>query len=794
MTMNVVLVSCFMSTIHFLEANQLALSGSTIQLICPYKSANIVWHYVNETSLVYLTEKNWVNSLLTPDLYRRLFITGNHGVGEYHLNIKDTRKSDEGIYRCTTKLKESNIFLTLIVGPTSVYIENVTLDNRIPGIEGQDMSIKCTAVGGQPPPDMQLVILGSTFTGKQSTQHTFKPVSSHDGSTITCQAGYTDINYFQLNTTAYIHLKLTPIITPFNPYILNTEETKYFDVSCKSTGSRPAASMYWLLGQQNITSNSTSQSNEESSTNKYIVTSYLRYRADRRYNGQKLKCRASNVAGVMETSLTLDVKYAPGVTVGNKTFSQTQSTRQIHSTLYSNPPVNTCTWHHRSKYGEIIRDFSNNNQTLTLPTVSEHQRYQDTGEYIYTAENGIVGMNGQLKQTGSGYVISNAPPVITADNKDSSTQYGQFGKSTKVYVTVYSIPKYSSISWYIGNIQLVSNKYVINEEPVIVKDVFHGVEVQLDGYRVTMTISDLQEADFTNYTLRLYYGSQYVQHEVTLESASAPETPSNFTIIGSGETSITVQWIPGYDGGQIQTYYVQYCITGTSIWFQQEIKTSNQLDLYKVYTLTGLQDETSYELRMYAKNKINQSQHTNVEAIRTQSSEGQTSSNAIIGTVAGVLVVLLIVCAVIVSILIFKKRKGKKETKKNAGFYENSGFGNVQIGDKYEEVVSKSGTQEKQTSKNYEALRTKETVDVYDDLENSKGLQPTNSTSKTYESLGPKYTVEMYDDLDNHKGLPSSKPSVDHYDSLCTKDKPNVYEELENQKGQTEKVYVNEAF
>lgn len=63
---------------------------------------------------MYLTEKDWVNNLLTPDLYRRLFITGNHGVGEYHLNIKDTRKSDEGIYRCTAKLNESNIFLTLI--------------------------------------------------------------------------------------------------------------------------------------------------------------------------------------------------------------------------------------------------------------------------------------------------------------------------------------------------------------------------------------------------------------------------------------------------------------------------------------------------------------------------------------------------------------------------------------------------------------------------------------------------------------------------------------------------------
>ncbi|VDI52806.1 Hypothetical predicted protein, partial [Mytilus galloprovincialis] len=567
-----------------------------------------------------------------------------------------------------------------------------------------------------------------------------------------------------------------PLIIPFALDTLNTEETISFDLSCQSTGSRPAASMYWLFGQQNITSNSTSQSNGESSKDKYTVTSYLRYRVDREYNGKKLICRASNVAGSMETSITLDVKF------DNKTFLQTQSSRQITSIVDSNPPVSTCTWRHKSKYGELIRDFSNNNQTLTLPTVPEDQRYQDTGEYICTAENGIVGMNGQFKQTGSGYVIINAPSVITADNKDNSTQYGKFGKNTKLYVNVYSIPKYSSIKWYIGNKQLVSNKYVTNEEPAIVKDVFHGVEVQLDGYRVTLTISDLQEADFTNYTLRLHI------------VVSAPQTPLNFTIISSGETSVTFQWIPGYDGGQTQTFNIEYHISGTDTWISQEIKTSNKLELLNIYTLSELRDKTTYELRMYAKNKFNQSQHTNIETITTISKEPQTSSNAIIGTVAGVLVVLLIVCAVIISFLIFKKRKGKKKTKKNTGFYENSGFQNVQTGDEYEEVVSKSDTQEKQTSKTYEVLRTKETVDVYDDLENSKGLPSSKSTSKTYESLGTKDAVEMYDDLDHHKGLPSSKPSLDHYEALGTQDKPNVYEELENQKGQAEKVYVNEAF
>ncbi|CAC5403968.1 unnamed protein product [Mytilus coruscus] len=511
----------------------------------------------------------------------------------------------------------------IVVGPTALIIDNVTPDNNVPGIEGQDMTLKCTAVGGQPAPDVNLVILGLNYTGKQSAHHTFNPQRHNDGSTVTCQAGYKEIKHYPLNTTTYIHLKLKPVITPFSPDTVSTEETKSFAISCQCIGSRPAAYIYWLLGQEriNITTNSTSQSNHESSTDKYTVTSNLKYRVERSYNGQKLICRASNVAGSMETSLTIDVKYAPGVTVENETFSLTQLFRQIQSTIDGNPSVNTCTWHHISKYGEHIRDFGDNNQILTLPTVSDDQRYQDTGEYVCTAENGIIGINGQVKQTGSGYVISNARPVITADNKDHTRQYGKFGTDTKLYVNVYSIPKYSSIRWYRGKTYLVPNKYVTTEEPIMVTDVFHGVEVQLDGYRVTLTILGLQEIDFNIYTLRLYYDSQYVQHEVILEHASAPETPSNFTVIGLGENSITVQWIPGYDRGQSQTFYIEYRIIGRSVWMFHEIVSSNKLDFPKVYTLFGLQEKTSYELRMYAENIFNRSQRTDIQIQTTLMTE-----------------------------------------------------------------------------------------------------------------------------------------------------------------------------
>lgn len=95
----------------------------------------------------------------------------------------------------------------IAVGPTYITIENLTPDNKIPGLEGQGMTIKCTAIGGQPPPDIKLVLLGSTYTGKQSALHTFSPQRSDDGHNVTCQAGYAYINHYPLTVSAHMHLK-----------------------------------------------------------------------------------------------------------------------------------------------------------------------------------------------------------------------------------------------------------------------------------------------------------------------------------------------------------------------------------------------------------------------------------------------------------------------------------------------------------------------------------------------------------------------------------------------------------
>jgi hypothetical protein len=65
-------------------------------------------------------------------------------------------------------------------------------------------------------------------------------------------------------------------------------------------------------------------------------------------------------------------------------------------------------WQHKSKYGVLIRELDGGqNDVLTLPSISVEDRYHDSGEYVCTASNGIVGSNGNVEQTGSGDVIIN---------------------------------------------------------------------------------------------------------------------------------------------------------------------------------------------------------------------------------------------------------------------------------------------------------------------------------------------------------------------------------------------------
>ena len=94
------------------------------------------------------------------------------------------------------------------------------------------------------------------------------------------------------------------------------------------------------------------------------------------------------------------------VSVHDFTYDQSEATRTLTCIPDGNPNIYTYNkWQHKSKYGVLIRELDGRqNGVLTLPSIPVEDRYQDSGEYVCTAGNGIVGRDGKVKQTGSGNV------------------------------------------------------------------------------------------------------------------------------------------------------------------------------------------------------------------------------------------------------------------------------------------------------------------------------------------------------------------------------------------------------
>lgn len=76
-----------------------------MHLVCSHKhngSGTLQWSFKSTTASVFImyTHNAVVSPHLPSELNQRLNLTGNHTIGEYHLNIFDIRDSDQGTYTC----------------------------------------------------------------------------------------------------------------------------------------------------------------------------------------------------------------------------------------------------------------------------------------------------------------------------------------------------------------------------------------------------------------------------------------------------------------------------------------------------------------------------------------------------------------------------------------------------------------------------------------------------------------------------------------------------------------------
>ncbi|XP_052063727.1 uncharacterized protein LOC127703253 isoform X2 [Mytilus californianus] len=520
-----------------------------------------------------------------------------------------------------------------------------------------------------------------------------------------------------MTTTTIIYLNLMPLVPILNASFVNTLEMVPFSLSCASTGSRPAATVWWTVGQTDATFEASSQENRDSDES-YTVTSTLTYVVDRKYNLQPITCKANNTVGGFSNKISLFVRFAPDVSVSNVTYEMKDSTRTINCTAEGYPDTYTFyKWQHKTVYGRFIRELDGE-KILTLPVVPAKIRYQDNGEYVCTVSNGVQGADGAEKRKGAAQIIAYAQPVITFDNEERRIQYGEIGKSVEIVVHVYSVPKFYYHTWFNNGKQIqFSTKFLISESSAEVEDVFHGKTVQVDGYVLKLTINDIKNEDYSNYTLILGNGmGEPVEHTVVLE----------LSIQQTIETSSSGVNIGAVTGSLISLLILILVLIFVIV---RKRRGDQQSDNTVKFENTGSADQTNVyeEVRnnKESKEKRHESWTKQYEALSLTDTPNTYDDLSNKGP----------------------EGKNNQSSTSNYEVLVSKEAPNV-----YDDLNNKASqeTRAQSSTPHYDELGAKDVPNVYDELNNEAPHENrSESSGKHYEELGQKDEASVYDDLNN---------------------------------------------
>ncbi|XP_067679956.1 neural cell adhesion molecule 1-like [Haliotis asinina] len=132
----------------------------------------------------------------------------------------------------------------------------------------------------------------------------------------------------------------------------------------------------------------------------------------------------------------------------------------------------------------------------------------------------------------------------------------------------------------------------------------------------TLTLTNVQGDDFGEYQVYVNNGvGQPVEYSITLDAKGPSSPPTDVTVIPLGPSSLQVSWIKGFNGGDTQTFIVEYS-TDDASWKEAGKYVENELEEYQT-NITGLQPQTVYYVRVTAEN-------VNGRSIATNSVQGLT--------------------------------------------------------------------------------------------------------------------------------------------------------------------------
>ncbi|CAK1595168.1 unnamed protein product [Parnassius mnemosyne] len=512
-----------------------------------------------------------------------------------------------------------------------------------------------------------------------------------NGAVYTCQA-MNEALQRSVHDALTLKVLYAPIFDEATLYSTVGVENEPLVIVLRADGNPGSITYTWTKDGLPITQSSYSSSNDR------IISegSMLNMTRLSRHDAGVYTCEAVNSQGAATVNITVSVHYPADIkSVSQIGIADPNEDALLACTATGNPLTAEHIRWERKGYDIDPKTvtFDPKNQTSYL--VVERATREDVGMFQCIVNNGI---GGEIRQD-TMLVVKFKPEMDTSPSlMKSASNVGEVGRLT---CRSKAAPA-PNFTWSKNGAKLpvnTSTKYFAEyhkSDPIT--------------YTSILLISDVTSSDYGSYECGARNDLGFSTTSVKLDITSAPDLVSSLTVTNVTHNSVTLSWVPGFDGGLPSWFRIRYRKIYDETYKYEDVSPKNATS----YTVNGLERNTDYVFSVMAVNKIGQSKYRpddtkattltssevgELNVVSTEYVETSDISKSVTLYVCVTGAVLVLINAALVACFVLKRRA--RRLKEQAGqssksatieMYAPSSYNDTMTGETLSSVSEKSET------------------------------------------------------------------------------------------------------
>ncbi|XP_035019787.2 nephrin [Hippoglossus stenolepis] len=566
-------------------------AGNKTRLTCFSTGGNptgaLTW-FKNAKPLTYATKQTSFDRGVARDLV--LLLTASDNMAAFRCDATNEAK------------KTISAHTKLLVQFTAISMTITTSQEELR--RGQTVTLECQAGSSNPKASISWILGPQRFQGLEQPPRaaqyggvsvlsslSLNLSSQHHNQKVICQA-YSPVLIEGTNTFFKLNVLYPPEFSPHQPTHVQVVEDETAAIPLLVSANPEEVSCVWLHRKEVLVKgwNLRYHWSDEYSLEIKNVT---------RTDAGVYTVMCENEEGINQTSIMLDVQYAPGVKAEKEpVFVNMGETADLICVADANPIIpDMFSWKWLGE-GEVEMGEETQEDESGLLTIHDVTRAH-AGIYQCTANNGIAppaSVDVQL-------VVQFKPELQKGAQWRKVASRGDGTTTAEIVCQADGIPRVD-FSWEKNGLHMdfTNPRY---EERTVRGGSFHTSTVRV----VNVTAAH----DYAVFSCTALNALGEDKLDILLVSTSHPDPPSSFRQVSVTHNSVTVEWIPGFNGGLRQRFRVRYHWDQSVSFLYVDVFPPRAT----TFTVTDLQPATTYNFSVNALNAMGESGYADNNAVLT---------------------------------------------------------------------------------------------------------------------------------------------------------------------------------